>query len=142
MRSGKVCVISISGLRNKIHISGEIVNENQFQAGRFDELLNEGFLEFYQNDDQVANPPDAKEVEIIRKPIDETPKGIKEKAEKDAQQLDKNIASDAVVQTQDEKLDDNTRKDIIADLEKAGVKYGKNMSKAELYELWRASKKK
>jgi hypothetical protein len=142
MRSGKVCVISISGLRNRIHQSGEIVNENQFPAGRFDELLKEGFLEFYQEDNQVANPPDAKEIEIIRKPIDETPKGIKEKEEKTAQQIDKNIASDAVIQTKAEQSEDTTRKDIIADLEKAGVKYGKNMSKAELYELWRASKKK
>ncbi len=44
MKKYKVKSLSVGGQGNKIYYSGDIVSENNFKAGRADELVAKGFL--------------------------------------------------------------------------------------------------
>lgn len=166
MRYAKVITLSISGLRNRIFNCGDEVNEEQFPAGRFDELLANGGIQFFRHDGEEANiqPGD---VQVNRVPVVDVPQGIKEgmatikdqlrklKVEFDndstldelnvilAKHLEKKDEEPVKTPEQEsqEAFDDTTRKEIMAELDKMGVKYNKNATKNELYDLFRANKK-
>lgn len=141
MRTGKVITLSIGGLRNKIHNFGDVVNEEQFVAGRFSELVENGAIELTSEDDKPANFPAHDEVVItIKETEEEEPQGIKEAKERNKEEL-KNEPTDPVIIEEKIDLDDTTRQEIMSKLDEAKVKYNKNESKHELYERWRKSKK-
>jgi hypothetical protein len=137
MRIARVKVLQISGLRNKLHNLHDVVNENQFVVGRFDQLLNGDYIELLEETQEPATPQDASEVVITTQPVDETPQGLLE-----AEEAKKAFPPEQTTSEEKVNLDDTTRKEIMADLDKARVKYNKNASKAELYEIWRELKQK
>lgn len=141
MRYAKVKVISISGRNNKIHKLGDVVNEGMFVKGRFDELLKGGYIRLIGDNKKPVSYPDRSGVEVKVAPVDETPQGILEaKARKlEIGPKPEDTARPAAPSKED--LDDTTRKEIMAALNKAGVKFSKNATKEELYEKWRAINK-
>jgi hypothetical protein len=162
VRKAKVVVLAVSGRNNKVHRLHDEVNENQFVAGRFDELVKGGYIKVIGVDEkQVKNLPEEQEVEIIKKPVDDTPEGVKqaeaaknETINPDVDDKHKQVTLDA---PKDEKpnqppangatenkgdVDDVTRKEIMGDLDKLKVVYDKNASKLELYTLWKEATKK
>ncbi len=141
MRVAKVIVIQITGRKNKLYELGETVNENQFVLGRFDELLKGGYIELIEETPEPVTSEVAEEVEVIAKPVDDKPEGVKQAEEREANE--EKLEGDASEEDapEPENLDDTTRKQIMKELDEAGVKYNKNMSKAELYELWREKNK-
>ncbi len=52
MKKYTVIALSVSGLRNKVHNSGEEVNENHFPPGRAEELKERGFLKYIGDSDE------------------------------------------------------------------------------------------
>jgi hypothetical protein len=172
VRKAKVVVLAVSGRNNKVHRLHDEVNENQFVAGRFDELVKGGYIKVIGVDEkQVKNLPEEQEVEIIKKPVDDTPEGVKqaeaaknETINPDVDDKHKQVTLDDVskgimsgIAPKDEKpnqppangatenkgdVDDVTRKEIMGDLDKLKVVYDKNASKLELYTLWKEATKK
>jgi hypothetical protein len=157
VKEAKVVVISVSGLNNRIFNSGDVVNEQQFPRGNFDKLIQEGYLQFFRHDDvEVDTRKDIGEVEVNLQPVPE-PKQQGE-IERDAKierlmaeqnwvEL-KKMGVDETPVTEDVKdeggedpIEDTTIIELKAALDKMKVKYSKNASKEELYNLFRNNKK-
>lgn len=115
MRKAKVIVISISGKGKAIHKCGSVVTEDQFLSGRFQELLVGGYIQLIEDEKKIAIPV-----------IETTP--VKKEEVKE-------VVEPTVV-SKSEGIEDTTRKEIMASLNKAGVKYNINDSKDELYKTW------
>lgn len=109
-----------------------------FHAGRFDELVKGGYVKLIKEDSVVATPPDANEVEINVKPVEHVQQGVKEKQEREASTPEDAKVDPPVITLN---IDDTTRREMMDELDKRGVKYSKNASKEELYAKFRESKK-
>jgi hypothetical protein len=157
MRWARVKTLLVVGAGGRSFQSQDLVNENQFPAGHFDKLLKDDALMFDHHDAENANPAEG-EVEFHETEREEKPQGMIEAEEKKAHQekLEKTGKENQAARLQENDLtedtdtiqeptvsniEDTTRDEIKADLDKAGVKYSKNSSKAELYELWRLHRK-
>lgn len=110
MKHYKVIALSVGGSKNKVFHVGEEVRENQFPDGVADQLVEKGFLKEIGKDDEVPKMV-PQEPQTIEKPVTSTleVKGISEV----------------------------TRKDMMAFLKKQGVEFATDISKKELYELWK-----
>lgn len=141
MRKARVKVIAISLPKNRVLKCGAEVTENNLPAGRFDELLKGGYIELTGENEEAATPLDHEEVVITTTPEEIKEQGIIEsEARKAAEEVN---APPVETNTEEitESMDDTTRKEIMAELDYEGIKYNKNMTKAELYELWESKTK-
>ena len=143
MRTGKVIVLAISGRRNKIHKLNDIVKEDQFVAGRFQELLDGGYIQVVAEDNKPVVFPDAESVEIKSKPIDDKPLGIKQAEERmkstKVEAQEKSAPKQPVKQNDG---GDKVHREMMEKLDALKVPYNKNASKQELYELIKKAEKK
>ncbi len=146
MRIARVKVLQVSGRKNRLYDLNETVNEQQFVAGRFDELLQGDYLELIEKTEEPAIIPDAEEVEVITKQVDDIPQGVIESeegaTEESLKEEQPEPAADVLDLDTARAIDDTTRKEMMAELDALKISYSKNASKEELYELYRTAKKK
>jgi hypothetical protein len=171
MRTATVVVISVSGHR-KIYKSGDTVNEEMFPAGRFDELVKGEYIKVISDDHEPVNAPDGeveitrmavddtqegtKQGENFEKHNRRKPRIIEAEDHAAPRKTEVTRESEAekeeTVGTPDvdkgdqagteKEITDTTVIEIRAALDKAGVKYNKNLSKEELYRIFRELKEK
>lgn len=154
MRSAEVLVLAISGRSNKIHEYGQTVTENQFIAGRFDELVAGGYLKVIAETEEPAIPVESDAVTItFPEQPEQKEQGVIEAEER--AKAEKNIEGEGEQQGEtktdaeaeskgevDDTEDAKTRGEIMVKLTEMKIPFNKNMSKNELYELWRDAKSK
>lgn len=107
MKQYAVKALAVSGRANKIHRSGDTVEENQFEPGRADELVASGFLELIGEDGEPISEGD------------KSPKGT----EGDPEQKLKTIGKINV-------------EELRTNLTAWGVPFDPNSNKKALYDLW------
>lgn len=135
MKWYKVIALSVGGRKNKIFHTGDLVNESNFPEGAADRLMNQGFLEYFDKDaDEVPSQPGEElEVEITLREEQQPDGGQAAEKKSDEEGSDE--------ETQAPDVDDLTKKEIMKELEEAGIPFDKNSNKAQLYEIWKKSKK-
>lgn len=156
MNTYKVITLSVGGRNNKIFSLGDKVTDKHFAEGAPAKLVAGGYLELVSTDDEPFEAPSEGNVEITQNtdttdaPTDEVDE-VKEKADDQADQ-DKEEEGEKDDPEKKEGLfgklkkmvsgEDTTRNEIMAELNKMGVKFPSGASKAELYKLYEESKTK
>lgn len=147
MRKAKVIALAFNAPPKKVYKRGDIVGENNLPKGRFDELIEKGFIKEIEGDETPAVPSDKDlDVEITtgNPPVEEKKEEEKKDEAPDDLKSDEGKSDEEKPLSDEEKaqkeIDDTTRKEIMLELDKRGIEYSKNASKAELYELYRSSK--
>lgn len=123
MRTGKVISLAVSGKGNKVYQADDLVNENKFAPGKFDQLVKEGHIQ--ENLVEVATT----EEEKLPPPSDDEKKG--------GSSEDDDHESKNKIETMDDISIDQLKKD----LNDAEIGFNKKADKATLYDLWLTLKK-
>ncbi len=130
MKTYKVIALSVGGLGKKIFNSGDEVNENNFIAGRAEQLVDQGFLKRLGENSEKANESSETETEFI--PKVENASSTKEEV---VPPVDGSFSEE-----EQAIYDGMTRNEIMAELGIAGIDFSKNSSKEVLYKIWKAEK--
>lgn len=149
MKIGIVKTLAIQGSRKKIFRNGDKVTENNFTSERWAELVKGGYITEGEPSEEPAVPLEEKEVKVTdsadlgKTDAGKSEEDLDSKSEEGSEEGKSGAPKDETGGSDETDLteqDEITRKEIMVELDKLGVEYGKNMSKAELYELFRAAK--
>lgn len=147
MRSTKVKALSVGG-RRKIYHSGDTVTEDMFPKGEFDKLIEKGFLDPVDGDDDGEIPkfdfdddqPEARYGADIKVPPQPQLPGmtinpeLKGMPQLESQEQAKPVDTDVDKPGPDES--GITVAQLKKDLDARGVKYPANSKKEDLLKLW------
>lgn len=122
MKKYKVIALSVGGKHNKIYHSGDIVTEDKFHDGEAPGLARKKFIE-----------------PIGHTLKDEAPEGAENKGEikvdlREEKPFGKKVETD---NENDFTIEDVDIKDLKAELSAKGIKFDKNATKEDLFDLWK-----
>ncbi len=121
----RVRVIAVSGPGKKIFKLNDVVKDTSFREGRAEELVKLGYLERLED-----GAPAAEEQKDLNPPPPPAGPNADDDDEKKAELKEEEKAE----------YDNTTRNELMSQLTAAEVEFGKNLSKAELFKLYKETK--